>query len=210
VPVFSKQQTENGFVDEKKAENASGLKMLTPRQCYLGSSSTYSDIFDFVDFGNEANAFLLKCGSKNEPTKVELAYLACREPARLLGVMQSPEKYLSLLRSLADDLPTLRKDKVLLKQMKASKFLLGSVEIPNEKTNQKSYKLGSAQDGNDSDDDLDEQSIKQYQLAVPSKIVIVSKIVKACKSKLTFAGRRLQQLSALQRLINLCPYGGQA
>lgn len=175
VPVHAQPQVDNGVPDEKKIA-ASEPKLLTPRQCYLGSSSTYGDIFDFVDFGNEANTFLLKCGSKSEPTKVELAYLACREPARLLGVMQSPEKYLGLLRSLAEDFSTLRRDKILFKTMKISKFLLGSVEIPSEKSNRKSYKLGSAEDGNDSDEDLEEQSIRQYQLAMPSKIVIVSHI----------------------------------
>lgn len=175
VPVNVQRQVDDGFPGEKKTP-ASELKLLTPRQCYLGSSSTYGDIFDFVDFGNEANTFLLRCGSKSEPTKVELAYLACREPARLLGVMQSPEKYLSLLRSLAEDFSTLKRDKILLKMMKSSKFLLGSVEIPSEKSNRKSYKLGSAEDGNDSDEDLEEQSIRQYQLATPGKIVIVSDV----------------------------------
>ena len=130
VPIVSKHKTENGSIGEKTRQG--DLKHLTPRQCYLGNSPTYSEIFDFVDFGNEANAFLLKCGSKNEPTKLELAALACKEPARLLGIMQSPEKYLGMLRTLADDLPTLKRDKVLFKQMKASKFLLGSIEIPNK------------------------------------------------------------------------------
>ena len=171
VPVVSERKTENGFADEK-AEAHGDMRHLTPRQCYLGNSPTYTEIFDFVDFGHDANAFLLKCGSKTEPTKLELAALACKEPARLLGVLQSPEKYLNMLRTLADELPTLRRDKVLFKQMKASKFLLGSVEIPGNKENKKWQMLGDT-DGNESDEDLD-GSIKQYQLALPSQIVIVS------------------------------------
>lgn len=171
VPVVSQTKTENGFVDEK-ATARPDLRHLTPQQCYLGSSATYGDIFEFVDFGNEANAFLMKCGSKSEPTRLELASLACREPARLLGIMQSPEKYLGMLRSLADDLPTLKKDKVLFKQMKTAKFLLGAVEIPSEKNSKKSFKLGSALDGNGSDDEFEENSIREYQLASASQTVI--------------------------------------
>lgn len=167
VPVIAQPQTSNAYPDEKAAEKAH-VRYLTPRQCYLSSGSKYSEIFDFVDFGDHVNSFLLKCGSKHEPTKPELAALACKEPARLLGTMQSPEKYLGLLRSLADDLPLLRRDKVLFKQMKQSKFLLGSIEIPGNKEKKKSQE----EDGLDLDDEED-APIKQYQLASPDQIVII-------------------------------------
>lgn len=171
VPVISKQQISNGYPIEKAPEQGD-LRHLTPQQCYLGNSSTYGEIFEFVDFGMEANAFLLKCGSKNEPTKLELAALACKEPARLLGIMQSSEKYLSMLRTLADELPALKRDTVLFKQMKGSKFLLGSVEIPN-KEKQKPQRDGGG-DAMDSDqEDYEDSSIKQYQLALPSQVVVV-------------------------------------
>lgn len=173
VPIISQPKSQNGFVDEKAAVQPN-LKHITPLQCYLGRSSTYGEIFEFVDFGNEANTFLLKCGSKNEPTRVELATLACREPARLLGIMQSPEKYISLLRTLADDLPTLKKDYALFKQMKVAKFLLGSVEIPSDKNTRKTNKQGLAEDGTNSDDEFGDTSIRQYQLCSASQIVIVS------------------------------------
>jgi hypothetical protein len=171
VPTSTERQSANGFTDEKAGTHG-GIKLLAPRQCYLGSSPTYSEIFDFLDFGNDANVFLLKCGSKTEPTKLELAALACREPARLLGILQSAEKYLSMLRTLAEELPMLKRDKVLFKQMKASKLLLASVDIPAAKENKKSQMFAST-DGNDSDEDV-EGSIKSYQLALPNQIVIVS------------------------------------
>jgi hypothetical protein len=177
VPVIVKNQTANGYINEKAADHRD-LKHMTPLQCYLGSSSTYAEIFDFVDFGNEGNAFLLKCGSKNEPTKFELAALACKEPARLLGIMQSPEKYLGLLRTLADDVSMLKKDKALWKQMRNSKFLLGSVEIPGNKENMKTRRstgLQSADAEYGSDpEDIEDAPIKQFQLALPAQIVVVS------------------------------------
>ncbi|KAH8683234.1 hypothetical protein BGZ60DRAFT_444168 [Tricladium varicosporioides] len=174
VPVASRQQTSNGFINEKATDNGA-LLHLPPTNCYLGSSSTFSEIFDFVDFGNDANAFLLRCGSKNEPTKLEIAALACKEPARLLGIMQSPEKYLSLLKTLADDLPTLKRDKALFKQMKQSKFLLGSIEIPSNKEKPKSSKGNIMDSGFDAeeDEDMEDAPIKQWQLAAPARIVVV-------------------------------------
>jgi hypothetical protein len=58
--------------------------------------------------------------------------------------------------------------------MKASRFLLASVDIPPTKEGKKSATT-AATDGNESDEDFD-GSIKQYQLALPSQIVIVSNL----------------------------------
>ncbi|KAL2067761.1 hypothetical protein VTL71DRAFT_15857 [Oculimacula yallundae] len=170
VPVPARKQESNGFPDEKGPAGHPGIRHLTPKQCYLGSSSAYSEIFDFVDFGSEANAFLLKCGSKNEPTTIELANLACREPARLLGILQGYDKYLDVLRKLADELPQLRRDKELFKQMKRSKFLLGTKVIAASKTDRKSRQVDP-----DLGDDFDEEEdapIKQWQLEVASNIIV--------------------------------------
>ncbi|ESZ97148.1 hypothetical protein SBOR_2461 [Sclerotinia borealis F-4128] len=170
VPVPDHRETTKGLFNEK-AQYASTIKYLTPQQCYLGSSSEYSEIFDFVDFGTEANTFLLKCGSKSEPTKLELAALVCQEPARLLGIMQSPEKYLNLLRSLANDLPMLKRNKVLFKQMRLSKFLLGSKEISAAKEKPKSTSLIDEQESEA--EELENAPLKQWQLEQPNKIVVV-------------------------------------
>ena len=172
VPVLSQTKVENDCINEK-AQASREISLLTPRQCYLGGSVTYGEIFDFVDFGNEANAFLLKCGSKNEPTKLEVAAFACNEPARLLGIMQSSEKYLAMLRSLAEDAATLKRDKALWKRMKTSKFLLGSIEIPGNSGRRKAEKPLTDEDDNISDEDGEDDPIQQYQLALPSQIVIV-------------------------------------
>ncbi|TAQ89274.1 hypothetical protein B7494_g2422 [Chlorociboria aeruginascens] len=165
VPITSRKHSVSGYTDEKRGDHE--LKLVTPRQCYLGGSSTYNDLFDFVDFGSDANAFLMKCGSKTEPTKLELAAQVCQEPARILGIMQSSEKYLALLGKLADDLPQLRRDHALFKQMQKSKFLLASVEISSNENKQKPTE-------EDSDmDEMEDAPIKQYQLALPSEIVVV-------------------------------------
>ncbi|KAI2470275.1 hypothetical protein F4781DRAFT_181900 [Annulohypoxylon bovei var. microspora] len=161
VPVvrgkrLSISQAPTGTGDKAKQE-----VHLSPRHCYLGSSILYGEIFDFVDFGSSANAFLSACGSKTEPTKLEIAQLAASEPARLLSVLQSSDKYLNLLKTLADDMSTLKRDKELWKKMKSSPFLLAFKEISapsKDKT---------------SENEEEEAPIRQYQLAAPGSIVIL-------------------------------------
>lgn len=170
VPVLSGQSVSKGIFNEK---SQSDLRHLTPRQCYIGDSETFGDIFEFVNFGDDANMFLLKCGSKNEPTKLELAALVSREPARVLGVVQAPEKYLNLLRLLADDLSSIKRDKKLFQQLKSAKFLLGSIEILPKQEARRSKQGYGGDDQQDSDpEDTEIAPVKQFQLALASQIVV--------------------------------------
>ncbi|KAL2760855.1 hypothetical protein ACRALDRAFT_1045993 [Sodiomyces alcalophilus JCM 7366] len=163
VPVHRSQAPDG---HEKSGAGTTSVTHISPQRCYLGSSTTYGDIFDFVDFGTDANAFLFKCGAKTEPTKQEIAHLACSEPARLLSTLQSSEKYLSLLKSLAENLPVLKRDKDLFRKMKAAPFLLASKDI----TSPSKDKLVDL-------DDEDEEPIKQYQLAPASRIAVLDDII---------------------------------
>lgn len=150
VPVLQKTSS-----DLAKARS---LKHVSPQSVYLGTSSTYGDIFDFVNFGDLANSFLQRCGAKQEPTKHEIATFACSEPARLMTTVQTAEKYLDVLRSLASDLPNLKRDKNLYKKMKSEKWLLAYKEIPSTKKG--------------SEDDEYSEPMKAAQLATPTQIVI--------------------------------------
>ncbi|PHH83774.1 hypothetical protein CDD82_2646 [Ophiocordyceps australis] len=85
-----------------RATAKDGPRYISPSKTYLGASATYGAIFDFVDFGAEANVFLFHCGAKNEPTKLEVAQMLCNEPSRLLDLLSSVDKYLELLKSLAE------------------------------------------------------------------------------------------------------------
>jgi hypothetical protein len=145
----------------RRKDGSTRLGYIRPPQCYLGSSSTYKDIFDFVDFGADANTFLFKCGAKSEPTKHEIAQLACSEPARLLSTLQSPEKYINLLKSISEDVSTLKRDKDLFKKMKTSPWLLASRELSAGKSKESEL------------DEEDEAPIKHYQLAKAEDIVVL-------------------------------------
>lgn len=163
VPVLLQDSMPDKQQD--KLSSAPKIKHITPRMTFIGSSSTYENIFDFVDFSSEANAFLLHVGAKHEPSRLQVAQLVSAEPARILGIVQSPEKYLEILRTLAVALPELKKDKVLLKQMKLSPFLLATRQIG-------SRKAPKVESNEEFDDDDDEGIVQQFVLQSANKIVV--------------------------------------
>ncbi|KFX86961.1 hypothetical protein V490_08690 [Pseudogymnoascus sp. VKM F-3557] len=167
VPAEPKNKRNSAF-PEKRAE---GPRFLAPRMCFIGQSETYGDIFDFVDFGSEANRFLLACGSSHEPSRNHIATMLATEPARVLGIVQSPEKYLSLLRLLAMSRIDLSKDRGLWAQMRTSPFLLATKEISTN-TESKNRSSKNAADLFDEDDDSN-AGIKQWVLQPASSIVVV-------------------------------------
>ena len=174
VPIFPATQSSKGLQEDK----SSALRHIPPRDCFLGDSQTYGEIFDYVDYGPEASSFLLRCGSKHEPSKLELAHMVVREPARLFTILQSAENYLNMLRTLAQSFPTFKSDRPLFNQMRRSRFLLAYREISS-----KSIKNGTNKRnvGGDSDDEgaeeAEEASTRTFQLASAHEIVIVDDVV---------------------------------
>ncbi|KDB26904.1 hypothetical protein H109_01308 [Trichophyton interdigitale MR816] len=160
IPIARKPLTEKGTVT---------LQYVAPRNCYLGDSDEYGDIFDFVDFGADANIFLLACGSKRQPTHSELASILVREPTRISSKLQSSEKYLKLLRGIAENMPTIKKDKALFAEMKRAPFLFASKEIPRGSNTKKSL----LDTGESSDDEEEERAIKEWHLTSAADAVIV-------------------------------------
>ncbi|KAM5480898.1 hypothetical protein MaudMau93_007335 [Microsporum audouinii] len=149
-------------------KSPAALHYVAPRDCYLGDSEDYGDIFNFVDFGTEANLFLLSCGSKRQPTHSELASILVKEPARISSKLQSSEKYLKLLRGIAENMSVIRKDKALFAEMKRAPFLFSSKEIPRTSSTKKSMI-----DMGESSDEDDDQAIKEWHLTRASDAVIV-------------------------------------
>ena len=148
----------------REPEKAEKMRYIPPRICFLGDGDKYAEIFDYVDFGQEANTFLLRCGSKHEPSTSELAYLLTQQPARVFTILEI-QKYSELLRNLAEAWQTLKKDKTLVRAMKKAPFLLASKVIP------------SGLPKNDQDDDDDEADVKTYELASASQIVVIDDII---------------------------------
>ncbi|EEA26924.1 hypothetical protein TMatcc_004794 [Talaromyces marneffei ATCC 18224] len=157
----------NGSTSEKRL----AVRYVSPKNCYLGESEDFKDIFDFVNFGQMGNLFLQAVGSKQEPTKVEVAQMLVKEPARISSKFQSPEKYLNLLRSLADNLSTLKRHKDLFREMMKAPFLLASKELPAA-TSSAVVSKDTADEVNDIFED-DEQGIREWRLTAAKDAVIV-------------------------------------
>lgn len=149
-------------ITERKGEKTGNVRFVAPRTVFLGDSEAYGDIFDFVDFGLEANSFLLRIGSKHEPTASEIAYMLIRQPGRLLQTLGT-DKYLQLLRRIADSSASLKKDKTLWQQLKRTPCLLAVKEVANAAPSEKKAR--------ESDDE--ELMIKEYSLVNAAGMVIV-------------------------------------
>jgi len=151
---------------------ASGVKHITPRICYIGDKDhKYGQVFDFVDFGSGPNAFLMKCGSKPEPTTAEIAHRMAKEPERLYQVFQSESKYLSMLRTIAEDWSVLKRDKELIKAMKSSPCLGAYRDIPVNPRSAPSKAPPSYREM-----DEEEEVIREFQLARAEDIFVVDDI----------------------------------
>ena len=156
VPIDSKAKSST-IPASSKSER---LVHTAPHICFLGNGEKYADIFDYVDFGPDANTFLLRTGSKHEPSTIELTRLLVREPARVFSTL-GDTRYLELLRNVAASWRTLKKDKTLVKDMRNSKCLLAYRDIRTP-----------------TDQEEDEDSgVKVWELATAGQIVIVDDII---------------------------------
>lgn len=148
----------------EKTTSSDGVRHIAPSLCFLGDGDRYADIFDYADFGEDANAFLLRCGSKHEPNTQELAAKVIREPARVYTALETP-RYLELLRNLANSWQTLKRNKDLVRDMRAAPFLLGYRELASK--NAKSHAL-------DDDDEEDQSTVRTAELASAGKITVIN------------------------------------
>lgn len=164
----------------RAAANASSgtrqTRLQRPSLCFIGDGSTFGDIFDFVDFGADANAFLFACGSKHAPSEMEVAALIAREPARVLGTLQSVEKYLRLLRSLANSFASLKKDRSLFQSLSKAPCLLASKDAPPELGPAGSERPGGVDDDLNEIDE-DQGVVRDFLLATAGQVVIMDDFI---------------------------------
>ncbi|KAL8995170.1 MAG: hypothetical protein Q9169_005055, partial [Polycauliona sp. 2 TL-2023] len=147
----------------KDALDAEGshVRLLPPRLCFLGDGGDLADMCDFVEFGKEAEMFLLRCGSKHEPSTSDLALVLTQQPAKMLNRLDV-DKYMDVLVKLASHWEGLKKDRSLVEEMKRAPFLLATKIEASSKPG---------------DEDIEETGgLKKYYLAKASDVVIVDDI----------------------------------
>ena len=138
-------------------------KHVSPRSCFITSAGSknllYSQIFDFVDFGVQANTFLHSCGARSEPSLIQIANVVSTNPRRIVQLCGSEKAYLEYIRKFALEASILKSDAEVWRKLQKSDFL-----------------LAYASDSNllfDSEDDAGEIPLISWKLAKASDIVIV-------------------------------------
>lgn len=150
-------------VTRTTSEKDTKTVLLQPSVCFIGGEgSPYRAIFDFVDFGSEANAFLLYCGSKSEPSLSELAYRVANDPQKVLSTFGDQHKYLVLLGMISSSWSDLKRDQRLLQLMKQSEMLIAYREV----------RAGAA-----SKDSEGASTVREFKLAHASDIIIIDDFI---------------------------------
>ncbi|RAR08494.1 hatpase_c domain-containing protein [Stemphylium lycopersici] len=175
VPIFRKYYLDSscsGFEDRSKHQTGKTEMRIhhydPPEHVFVGRDQEYRGILDYVHYGAEATVFLLKVGAKHEPTTHDLAYLLAKNPSRFLNTI-GQEKYLDLLRKLAEHTANLWKDKDLVKALVASRLLLGYRDIKED--------TKKVEAGDEDMDDLDEDNVhREWSLNKASEIVIIDNV----------------------------------
>ena len=175
VPIFRKYYVDptcSGFEDRSKQQTGKTEMRIhhydPPEHVFVGRDQEYRGILDYVHYGAEATVFLLKVGAKHEPTTHDLAGLLARNPARFLNTI-GQDKYLDLLRKLAEHAGSLWKDKELVKILTGSRLLLGYRDIKED--------AKKVDTGDDEMDDLDEDNVhREWSLNKASEIVIIDNV----------------------------------
>lgn len=104
------------------------VKYVAPYLCFINShqekEQIWEEIFDFVDFGREANTFLEALGVKDRPDPSQIAEQLTHEPRKIYSAMDI-SGYLRLLALLGTSITSLQRDRQLWAKMKEAPFLLG-------------------------------------------------------------------------------------
>ncbi|WVR07080.1 hypothetical protein IAU60_004119 [Kwoniella sp. DSM 27419] len=122
-----------------------------PNQVYFHSKDNGDDLyrsaFTFIDFGEQANAFLRFCGVRSEPSVKDIATLLISEPDRMLQQAGSADRYLEQLRLLAANWSMF--DTPMRNNMRNASFLLASQQVAVKKQSKKllsSWTAGSGEE----------------------------------------------------------------
>ncbi|KAF2728689.1 hypothetical protein EJ04DRAFT_448831 [Polyplosphaeria fusca] len=177
VPIFRKYYLDPacaGFEDRAKRQKGKTEARLhhyeAPETVFVGRDQEYRGILDYVQFGNEAQSFLLKAGAKHEPSSIDLASLLAKNPSRFLNTI-GQDRYLDLLRKLAENAGPIWKNTQLVQALVTSRILLGYRDIKID-----SRKSPTVEDDmfEEYEDDLAVQ--REYSLNKPNEIVIIDDV----------------------------------
>ncbi|EPQ50301.1 hypothetical protein GLOTRDRAFT_82416 [Gloeophyllum trabeum ATCC 11539] len=147
----------------------STIRMLPPSQCYFAGDSdgqVHSKLFVYVNFGPQANSFLMACGAKNKPSVDEIAQMMLGDPRRFYSEVGGRPNFLIELRNLAANRRAIAP--VTFTRMKRSPILLGSRRVKRASA--------KAQEGSSNPDLDDDDWEYEYDLRKPEQIIVADEI----------------------------------
>lgn len=159
------------FETTGKSETSRLVAYHTPKTVFIGRDREYKDLLTYVDFGQEANLFLLKVGSKHEPSILELVSIVAKDPGRWVRA-QGYENYLDLLRKFADRKDQLESDRAFWATLKRTPFLLAATDRVSEKKSNSELTKESLED----DDYDDEKVLRDYTLEVAADTTVIDDV----------------------------------
>ncbi|KZT22896.1 hypothetical protein NEOLEDRAFT_1137233 [Neolentinus lepideus HHB14362 ss-1] len=147
----------------------SDIRMLPPCQCYFAGDSdgqVHSKLFVYVNFGPQANSFLMACGAKNKPSVNEIAQMMLGDPRRFYNEVGGRPNFLTELRNLAANRRSIVP--ATFTRMKRSPILLGSRRVKKAALKTQDAALNP---------DIDEEDWEyEYDLRRPEQIVVADEI----------------------------------
>ena len=160
------------------SSNKTSVRHAIPKMCFLGDPTIYGKILDFVDFGTQGNAFLVKVGAGREPGVLDLAQILAIRPRKLLDTL-GEHKYLDLLRKLAENITLLRAQATLWEKLRNTATLLGYRDILNPirtSSTDGSAELEEKEKLQQETSDDDDMLIREWSLSHPYSLAVVDSI----------------------------------
>ena len=128
-PVFSREDRARiGNLNILPIEkNGKVIRMSAPNRCFFKSAdvdSLFNEIFDFVDYGSQANHLLRSIGVRDYPSTVQIATMLVNDTATVWKQCADELRYQKVLLQLARNFDDIKKDRALFQKLRQSRFLL--------------------------------------------------------------------------------------
>lgn len=128
-PVFSREErsrlSSQAILPIER--NGKLIRMAAPDKCFFRTAAVdplYTEIFDFVDYGVQANQLLRTIGVRDTPSTVQIASMLIGDARNVWNLCGSETRYQQLLLQIARHFDDIKKDRALYQSFRQAKVLL--------------------------------------------------------------------------------------
>lgn len=125
------------FIPCQKSENDKIIYKPFDQVFFITESTVFSDLFDQIDFGVQANSFLRSVGVVDEPRAENLITLLLNDPIKVFSQLKT-SKYIELIERISNQWSSITsKHTSLAKSFASSKAFIGFIRSNEAKHNEK-------------------------------------------------------------------------